>query len=161
MQKIVTGKVSDAFPENVESDVEVKVLQINTNCGKNRIITKKCQPLADYSLFVDGVRQYKTQGLDFIEAVYFALAKLSDESPVKQMILANKAEVTNMCITEYNEKEVMAQFKEEWQQEAREEGENRLMALFNRLSKQNRLDDFTKASKDKSYLKKLYAEMNL
>ena len=35
------------------------------------------------------------------------------------------------------------------------------MALFNRLSKQNRLDDFTKASKDKSYLKKLYAEMNI
>ena len=52
-------------------------------------------------------------------AVDSALEAMPEEFGLKKFLVANKAEVKQMCITEYNEAETMEQFREE----GREEGE--------------------------------------
>lgn len=52
-------------------------------------------------------------------AVDSALEDMPEEFGLKKLLIANKAEVKQMCITEYNEAETMEQFREE----GREEGE--------------------------------------
>lgn len=52
-------------------------------------------------------------------AVDSALEAMPEEFGLKKLLIANKAEVKQMCTTEYNEAETMEQFREE----GREEGE--------------------------------------
>ena len=78
-------KLSDAFGHN-RSDIEVTVAMININYGRNKELMEKCKPLAEYSRFVD---------------------------KVKPFLMANKAEVTRMCITEFNEEKFRNQTFEE------------------------------------------------
>ena len=47
---------------------------------------------------------------------------MPDDFEIKQFLMANKAEVTKMCITEYNEAETMNGFKQEGIEEGRAEG---------------------------------------
>ena len=56
------------------------------------------------------------------EAIDAALNELSDDSLIKPFLLANKAEVKRMCITEYDEERTFAEQKEEGRAEGRAEG---------------------------------------
>lgn len=47
---------------------------------------------------------------------------MPDDSELKELLIANKAEVKQMCITEYNEAETMEKFKDEGRAEGRAEG---------------------------------------
>ncbi len=51
-----------------------------------------------------------------------ALEDMPDDFLIRSSLLANRAEVKNMCITEYNETETMLMFKEEGRREGRAEG---------------------------------------
>ncbi len=51
-----------------------------------------------------------------------AIENMPDDFEIKGFLKAHRAEVKNMCITEYNEEETMALFKKDWQEEGREEG---------------------------------------
>lgn len=55
-------------------------------------------------------------------AVDSALEAMPEEFGLKKFLAANKAEVKQMCITEYNEAETMEQFREEGREEGRAEG---------------------------------------
>ncbi len=48
-----------------------------------------------------------------------AIANMPDDFEIKGFLKSHRAEVKNMCITEYNEEETMALFKKEWQEEGR------------------------------------------
>ena len=51
-------KLSDAFEERVrdKADIEVKVRMINVNYGRNRKLLGNCKPLAEYSWFINEIR---------------------------------------------------------------------------------------------------------
>lgn len=49
--------------------------------------------------------------MEIEEAVDNALKEMPDSFQIRTVLLANKAEVKNMCITEYNESETMLMFK--------------------------------------------------
>ena len=106
-------KLSDAFEPEPKSDIEVTVTMININYGHNKELMEKCKPLAEYSWFVDKVRSLMKQGKEPKEAIGTAIDELEDEALIKPFLLANKAEVTRMCITEYNEEKVRNQTLEE------------------------------------------------
>ena len=74
---------------------------------------KICKPLNDYSFFVEEVRNGKNQTDNLEEAIDNALKKLPDDSVIKPFLLANKAEVKHMCITEYDEERTFAEWKED------------------------------------------------
>ena len=56
------------------------------------------------------------------EAVDAALEELPDDSLIKPFLVANKAEVKRMCITEYDEAKTFAEQREEGREEGRREG---------------------------------------
>ena len=108
----------DGKPAETESDIQVRVRMININYGKNKELMGACRPLSEYAWFIAEIRR-NNQGMDIETAVDSALEAMPEEFGLKKFLVANKAEVKQMCITEYHEAETMEQFREE----GREEGE--------------------------------------
>ena len=50
-------RLSDAYEEGFDPDIEVRVRMININYGKNENLLAKCKPLSEYSWFVHEVRE--------------------------------------------------------------------------------------------------------
>ena len=119
-------RLSDAFDANApcpgrEHDLEVRVRMININYGRSQTLMRRCAPLAEYSWLIDRIRRYcPHMGID--HAVDRALEDMPDDFLIRSSLLANRAKVKNMCITEYNETETMLMFKEEGRREGRAEG---------------------------------------
>ncbi len=116
----ITLSLSDSFDEG--SDIEVKVTMININFGHNKALLDACKPLKEYAWFVDKVRSDQQTMETLEEAVDAALEELPDDSLIKPFLVANKAEVKRMCITEYDEARTFAEQREEGRKEGREEG---------------------------------------
>ena len=79
----------------------------------------------------------QNEGMSLEDAVNAALMKMPEDFEIKQFLMENKAEVTKMCITEYDEAETMNSFKQEGIEEGRAEGkaEGRLDMLVNLVRK--------------------------
>ena len=66
----------------------------------------KCKILEEYSWFIERIRVL-SDTLDVSDAVNTALKEMPDDFALKQFLLIHKAEVTDMCITEYDEAETL------------------------------------------------------
>ncbi len=152
-------RLSDAFPEGLDaasSDVEVRVRMINVNYGRNRELMEACRPLSEYTWFVEEIRRNrKDTGIE--EAVDRAIDHMPEDFEIKGFLVGNRAEVKDMCITEYNEAETMQMFREE----GREEGEDRLGELIKELLSRGRISDAERAAADKAARKGLYEEFGI
>ena len=116
-------KFTDGFPSKAESDIEVIVTMININYGHNMELLEACGPLNAYSWFVNGVVEKQTRDkISLSKAIDETLNEMPDDFVIKQFLLDNKAEVKRMCITEYDEKRVLAQQLEDGIEIGREEG---------------------------------------
>ncbi|MBQ7372791.1 MAG: hypothetical protein IJW67_13100 [Blautia sp.] len=105
-------RLSDSFPEGEESDIEVRVRMININPGKNRKILDACEPLREYSWLIEKIRE-NVKRMDLENAVDQAINEMPEEFVLKRLLIANRTEVKEMLLTEYNEAETMEMFKEE------------------------------------------------
>ena len=112
--------LTDSF--DGESDIEVKVTMININFGHNKALLDACKPLKEYAWFVDKVRSNQQSMGTLEKAVDEALEELPDNSLIKPFLVANKAEVKRMCITEYDELRTLAEQREEGRIEGKAEG---------------------------------------
>lgn len=90
---------------------------ININFGHNKALLDACKPLKEYAWFVDKVRSYQQTMETLEEAVDAALEELPDDSLIKPFLVANKAEVKRMCITEYDEARTFAEQRDEGREE--------------------------------------------
>ena len=123
-------KLSDAYGGRA-GDIEVVVHMININYGKSRELFERCKPLGEYSWFVDRVRTYQKEILPLVKntdealmmAVGRALEEMPDDFQIKSFLLINRAEVTEMCITEYDEVRNNELLRAECFAEGRKEGE--------------------------------------
>ncbi|MDE6424579.1 MAG: hypothetical protein K2K89_00320 [Ruminococcus sp.] len=102
--------LADAFEKNSEPDIEVKVTMININYGHNKDLLNACKPLNEYAWFVDKIRNNKST---FEESIDMALTEMPDDFLIKSFLMANRAEVKRMCITEYDESRTLAEQREE------------------------------------------------
>ncbi len=114
-------RLSSSF-EDKKSDIEVIVTMININYGRNKELLDRCQPLKEYSWFIDRVNIKQKELGDFEAAVDAALEEMPENFVVRKFLIANKAEVRKMCITEYNEARNLSLVKEEGRAEGRVEG---------------------------------------
>jgi len=128
--------LEDAFDSEAEPDIEVKVTMININYGHNKELLESCKPLGEYSWFVDRVRTSRNETDTLEEAVSAAIDELPDDALIKPFLMANKAEVTRMCITEYDEERTYAEMREEAIEEGRAQGraEGRAEGMFDTLA---------------------------
>ena len=81
-----------------------------------------CQPLKEYAWFVAEVNERQKEMNNLEAAVDAAIDRMPQEALIKAFLLANRAEVKRMCITEYNEEKNMADQWEDGREEGREEG---------------------------------------
>ena len=100
-------KLSDAF--GGEGDIEVRVTMLNINYGKNKALMEECEPLREYAWLVDAIRRNQKTKKDLEEAVDAAVDEMPDDFLIKKFLLANKAEVKGMFLTEYDQEKVLAQ----------------------------------------------------
>ena len=115
-------RLSDSFLTNssMEPDISVNVKMININYGKNAEFLSKCKIMEEYSWFIDKIRFF-SDTLDVGDAVNTTLTQMPNDFSLKQFLLIHKAEVTDMCITEYDEAETLKAIGEEKYAEGRAE----------------------------------------
>ena len=133
--------LSDSYMTNdsnkdQEPCLELKALLININYGCNKEIMNKCQKLMEYSQLIALIRKYydelvekyaklgihKSKKEIFAEAVSLAIEEAIRNNILKEILRNNKAEVTNMLLTEFDEKDYIKGVKEESERRGREEG---------------------------------------
>lgn len=111
--------LSEAFGVG-ETDIEVKVRMLNINYGKNIELMEACKPLNEYAWLVDRIRAYNETDKDIEIAVNKALDEMPDDFVIKEFLLAHRAEVKGMFLTEYDEEKTLQQERQEGIQEANE-----------------------------------------
>lgn len=104
-------------------DIAVRVRMVNINYGKNRELLQACRPLEEYAWLIWRIREYSA-AMEIEKSVDQAIDEMPEEFEIRPFLVRNKAEVRQMCITEYNEAETMQMFKEQGRKEGRKEGRN-------------------------------------
>ena len=158
--------------------VEVVVQLLNINYGCNQELMEKCQKLMEYSKFVALVRvksdmlteKYKKEMKSvnkkeiFAEAVALAIDEAIRDNVLKDILSKNMAEVTDMLLTEFDEKAyidgVKKQSYEEGEARGEIKGEEKLARLVVELKKRGRVEDIAKVT-DESERERLYREFNI
>ena len=158
--------------------VEVVVQLLNINYGCNQELMEKCQKLMEYSKFVALVRvksdmlteKYKKEMKSvnkkeiFAEAVALAIDEAIRDNVLKDILSKNMAEVTDMLLTEFDEKAyiegVKKQSYEEGEASGKARGEDKLARLVVELKKRGRVEDIAKVT-DEGERERLYREFNI
>ncbi len=116
-------RLSDAFDtEDKITGYEWTARMLNINYGKNHELMKKCKSLRDYATLVDKIKNYINQKKSVIEAIEQAVDECIKENIMAEFLKVHRAEVMDVCITEYNEEKVMEAIREEGHMKGREEG---------------------------------------
>ncbi|MBR3318027.1 MAG: hypothetical protein IKG21_09460 [Atopobiaceae bacterium] len=113
-------RLSDSFPEGARADIEVRVRMININPGMGEQIKAACVPLREYTWLVEEIRR-NAEDVDVLLAIDKALAAMPADFEILPYLLAHKAEVRDMLLTEYDEAEAMELFREEGREEGRDQ----------------------------------------
>ncbi|MDE7312908.1 MAG: hypothetical protein K2N87_15020 [Eubacterium sp.] len=125
----IASEVEQIF-QKANPDIEVRVRMVNINHEHNKAMLSTCKPLGEYAWFIDKARKNLAEGknsqaanpAETGAAIDRAINEMPDDFEIKKFITANRAEVKDMCLTEYNEAETMEMLKEEARQEGRREG---------------------------------------
>ena len=131
-------KLSDAFISDNGGDIEVKCTMININADSGDPLLYKCEALQGYAEFNAFVKKFKGEGFGLNTSVNMAVDECIKRNILKDIFEIHKSEVIEVCIEEYNEKEVMEVHYNEGREEGREEErtQNILAAIREGLSKE-------------------------
>lgn len=125
-------KLSDSFINpDCSGDFEWTANMVNLNDGKNEDLLNNCRPLKDYMTLINEIRK-NCKTMEFESAVDAAVTYCIEHDVLKTFLLKHRAEVKDVCITEYNEKS----FVEGIRAEGRAEGQNEKgLAVYRNLRK--------------------------
>ena len=103
-EAITELKLSDAFinPDKTNK-FEWTAIMYNLNKGKNDDLLRRCKPLADYMTLINYIREFQID-YELSVAVDKAIDCCIEENILRDFLRSHRAEVRDMCITEYNEK---------------------------------------------------------
>ena len=103
-------------------DFEWTATVININPGHNSALQKKCKSLYDYVRYVGRISENKKKGLSTQEAVDDAVNWAIKENMLGGFFKINRAEVSTMCLTEYDEEATNRAFREDGYLDGVEDG---------------------------------------
>lgn len=145
--------------------LECGAIVLNINKGHNQEIMSRCKRLADYAAFIQMVKDNLKQGMKLIHAVEKAIDECVEEEILADVSRKNRAEVMDVLLTTYNEKQhkktLQREAREEGREEGREEERIRINKLNRRLLADGREDDLKRAVLDEEYQKQLLREYGL
>ena len=150
-------RLSDAFEvPDTDRDFEWTAVMYNLNPGKNEELLDACKPLKDYMTLVNKIREYQGSGMDPEKAIDAGVVFCIDNDIMADMLLAHRAEVVDMCLTEYNEKVFIDGIKEEGKNERAKE------LAVDMLSDNKPIDEILKYSRlEPEALKEVADSMNI
>ncbi|MBR5316383.1 MAG: hypothetical protein IKU39_00630 [Lachnospiraceae bacterium] len=165
-------ELSDAFPEWADKEnaaLQCRAVVVNINLGYNMELMEKCKMLKEYAQFIAMIREHLATGRDVAEAVDAAIAECIRQGILEQILREEREEVRSMILTEYDEQAHIKSEKEisyeegkaEGLKEGREEGEDALAKLIQRLQAEERAGDVSKVLSDREYRKKIMKEYNI
>lgn len=114
--------LSDALPEGVEVNIDLKVKVYNINYGKNSKLLQQTKLLSGYSYFVDKIKYLCKNGSELKEAIDIAVRECIKEGVLTDQLTYLGSEVVGMFATEFNMDEAVKVWKEEAREEGLEEG---------------------------------------
>ena len=115
-------KLSDAFmvkDEEAVGDFEWTATMVNINRGHNEELLRKCPALMEYMTLIELIRDFRSKGYSVDQAVDEAVKKCIEDGILAEFLTKHRAEVKDVCMTEFDEKAFIACMKEE----GRNEGE--------------------------------------
>ena len=131
-----------------KSSAQFAAHMINVNAGHNSGIMKKCPKLYQYSLFIEEIRMNQKKKMALKEAVEQAVDSCIKKGILTDILLGNKAEVTDMILEEYDENLHISNEKEISYQEGLEQG--RKEEQENTLREKQRADQASQQAKEAS-----------
>ena len=112
-------KLSDSFIHPDESgDFEWTADMINLNEGKNDELLEHCRPLKEYMILVNEIRK-NSETMEPEEAIDAAVTYCIEHNILREFLIKHRAEVKDMCITEFDEKKFVDDIREEGFEEGR------------------------------------------
>ena len=120
-------KISDAFSKKypqLTPCLEFKAIMLNINIGRNQELMEHCHKLKEYAQFVGEVRKRLDRGARLEEAADEAVTHCIKEGILAEFLIAHRAEVNEVILTEYDEQFHIASEKELSRQEGLEQGLN-------------------------------------
>ena len=92
-----------------------------------------CKPLMEYAWLVDEVRNNQKKDMDLDASVEAAVKAMPDDFVIRLFILANRAEVKTMLMTEYDEELIRKYDRKEGEEIGRKQSEKNSADLMNWL----------------------------
>lgn len=86
-----------------QSSVEFTAHVININLGHNHELMERCPILYEYAVFIATIREYQNSGMTLSEAANLAVDDCISKGILTNILRGNKAEVTDIMLSEYNE----------------------------------------------------------
>ena len=80
-----------------------------------------CEPLYEYAWLVDTVRRYEKEFNSLVKAFDTVITEMPENFLIKKFLVAHKAEVEGMFLSEYDEEKERRLAKREAREEEREE----------------------------------------
>ena len=115
-------RLSNAFAaDNGEKNLELVVLQLKINKGKNEELKEICQTLQEYTEFTERVRVHRKE-MPLEDAIRTTIDECIRDGILKEFLLKNKAEVYRMCLYEFDVELHERVLREEEREEGRLEG---------------------------------------
>lgn len=111
-----------SFRQPGKSCIEVTVPVLNINAGQNMTLKHACQPLLDYSCFVEEVRKQTEKTPDLHQAIALAVDVCIEKGILADILRKHKQEVIGMCYTEFDEAAVRKADREEGRKVGAREG---------------------------------------
>ena len=105
--------------------LELTVEVYNISYQQSPQIIQRSQSLKEYSVFVHAVENGLSQDLSHAQAVTRAIRYCIQHNIMREYLLEHGSEVENMLLTEWNNDDALAVWKEEWKERYLEEGERR------------------------------------
>ena len=99
-------KLSDAFVPKTsdEAVLECRATMLNINYGHNSALLDNCRRLHDYSYFIAKINEYIDSRYSTEDAIGKAIDYCIEKDILADILIKCKSEVTNMLLTEFDEK---------------------------------------------------------
>ncbi len=119
-------KLSDAFFDgSVNAEYEWTATVFNLNDKSNDSLLDKCKPLSDYMAVVSRIKEKWVHGMtdnEAVKAVDEAIKSCIDDGILVEFLTKHRAEVIDVCLTEFDEKKYADTLRSEGKAEGLSEG---------------------------------------
>ncbi|MCR4619061.1 MAG: hypothetical protein K5669_12850 [Lachnospiraceae bacterium] len=121
LEPVTKLKLSDSFMHSI-SNGEFEWTATVYNLNYNNDLLLKCRVLSDYMELIKRIRNYCSLENDFRKAVDEAVEDCIRDGILSDFLSLHRAEVIDVCLTEYNEEVFVKGIREESYEEGLEQG---------------------------------------